>query len=249
MTETPVAGPIPRFELAEWRRLGIVAGVTGRGDDPARPFDLGLAGETTPVGRVMDHWRAFQESFPEFPGIVVSRQAHGTEIRWQAPANGLLVQYGADGHATRSTGLLLTVTVADCIPVYLADPANGVVALLHAGWRGITAGILGKALELLKANGSRVEKLLLHCGIGICGRCYEVGSEVLSRCGVPATGGGRGFVDLRALLVAQGEESGVVNISTSQLCTRHDQDRFFSHRGSGGQDGRQVAYLGMLQGV
>src|SRR5258706_7210536 len=73
MAETRVPGPVPRFELPEWKeRFGIVAGITGRGAEPA-PFDLGLAGKTAPVGEVMGRWRAFPGSLPEVAALVVAR--------------------------------------------------------------------------------------------------------------------------------------------------------------------------------
>ncbi|MGQ0701615.1 MAG: polyphenol oxidase family protein [Gemmatimonadales bacterium] len=246
MTELPVQGPVPRFELAPWGELGIVAGITGRGGGEP-PFDLGLGGSSTPVGRVMDNWRRFQASLTGFAGVVVSRQVHGTQIRWHEQINGFLIQYRADGHGTGTAGVLLAVTVADCIPIYLADPSHRVAVLVHAGWRGVAGGILGRALELLELKGSRAEDLLVHCGVGICGACYEVGPEVFTRCGITVPPTGKGPLDLRACLAEQARAKGAGKVSTSPFCSRHDSTLFFSHRGSGGRDGRMVAYLGFLR--
>ena len=244
MAETPVAGPVPRLELADWRRYGVVAGITGRGEGV--PFDLGLAGASAPVGQVMDRWSQLRSSLPEFSAVIVSRQIHGTEIVWHQAGNGLVILEGADGHGTATPGLLLAVTAADCIPVYLIDPVRRVVMLLHAGWRGVAEGILPKGLRELVGQGSRVENLLVHCGIGICGLCYEVRSEVFLACGVSAPAEGRGGLDLRKVLFEQATNMGVEKVSTSRFCTRHHSQLFFSHRGSGGADGRMAAYLGLL---
>jgi YfiH family protein len=245
MTEVPVSGPVPRFELADWaERFRVVAGVTGRGGSPG--FNLGLAGATTPVGEVMDRWQAFRAVLPEFPAVVVSRQIHGCEILWHQGGAGLTIHAGVDGHATDRAGQLLAVTVADCIPVYLLDPARRAIALLHAGWRGTAGGILAAGMGHLVSRGSRVEDLLLHCGVGICGPCYEVGPEVFRGCGLAAPPGGRGLLDLRALLAEQAQALGVRNVSISPFCSRHDAKLFFSHRGSAGGEGRMVAYLGLL---
>ena len=244
MTEAPVAGPVPRFELADWRaRFGVVAGITGRGSGTG--FDLGLSGVTAPVGEVMDRWKLLRSTLPEFSGVIVSRQIHGTEVLWHSAGRGLVILEGADGHATNAPGLLLAVTVADCIPVYLLDPVRRAVALLHAGWRGVAAGILTKAIEMLRGNGTRVENLLVHCGVGICGLCYEVKSEVFLACGVAAPVEGRGPLDLRGVLSEQALNTGVDKVSTSQFCSRHDGSLFLSHRGSAGADGRMVAYFGL----
>lgn len=245
MTESRQPGAVPRFELTEWReKFGVVAGVTGRGE--GIPFDLGLAGTKAPVGQVLDRWRELQESLAEFSGLTVARQVHGTELLWHEGGRGLVIHAGADGHGTAAVGLLLAVTVADCVPVYLFDPVIRRIALLHAGWRGVAGGILAKGIALLERHGSRVENLLVHCGVGICGLCYEVTSEVFEACGVVAPASGRGGLDLRGVLAEQAVHSGVDSVSTSQFCSRHDHQLFFSHRGSSGQDGRQVAYLGLL---
>jgi len=83
----------------------------------------------------------------------------------------------------------------------------------------------------------------MHCGVGICGRCYEVGSEVAGAL-TGAAASASAQVDLRELLVHQAQELGIGAVTVSPWCTAHDHDRFFSHRASGGGDGRQVAYLG-----
>jgi len=240
--ETAVVGPVPRSELAGWRdEFGILAGITRRGEADS-PFDLGLGG-TGPVGEVLDRWGALRRAVPGCRGIVVSRQVHGTRVLWHDDARGVVIHEGFDGHATGSSGFLLAVSVADCIPVYVIDPVRRVVALLHAGWRGTSAGILGAGLAELARRGSSVENVLVHCGVGICGSCYEVGSEVFAGCGLPAPANGRGGLDLRAVLVEQARALGVDRVSTSQFCSKHDPG-FFSHRGGSG--GRMVGYLGLL---
>lgn len=244
MRETEVPGAVPRYELTDWReRFGIVAGITARGDGP-EPFDLGLAGASTSVGVVLDRWQALLGAVPGFQALIVSRQVHGTRVLWHDGGGGLVIFAGADGHATNTRGLLLAVTAADCVPVYLIDPLRGNIALVHAGWRGTAGGILAKGLAKMVERGSHVENVLVHCGTGICGQCYEVGSEVFDGCGVPAPPGGKGRIDLRGLLKEQACGLGVDRVSTSQFCSMHHRDRFFSHRASRGADGRMVAYLG-----
>jgi len=234
---------VPRLELGEWaERYGIVAGITTRG----RGFSLGLWSEEN-VGQVMTRWRAVRAAFgPRFPGLVLSHQIHGTAVTWhRASSAGWLILDGSDGHATGARGLLLAITVADCIPVYLAAPDKGVVALLHAGWRGTVGRILERGVEVVKREAFvRASDIVMHCGPGICGACYEVGSEVLAQLsGRPETEPGR--LDLRGVLVEQARTLGLTDISTSAWCSAHDRDRFFSHRASGGRDGRMIAYVGL----
>lgn len=242
VAETPAAGPVPRLELAEWREgHGLVAGVTGR------DFDLGLW-TAAPVGEVMGRWRAFRAGLPGADGVVLGNQVHGTEVMTVGAARGWLQVEGIDGWVTTSPGTYLAVTIADCIPVYLAIPGRG-IALLHAGWRGTAGGILKAGLEqLLLACGGAPGDVLMHCGVGICGACYEVGSEVMAGCRVPHRGTGPWRLDLRGVLAGQAAALGVFRITLSSWCSAHDRQRFYSHRASGGADGRMVAYLGMPRG-
>jgi polyphenol oxidase len=242
--ETRVPGPLPLFELADWReRFGVVAGITGQGDSQA-PFDLGLSSPATPAGQVIDRWLALKASVPRSRGLAVSRQVHGTQVVWhESTPPGLLILDGVDGHATATPGFILAVTAADCVPVYVLDPVGRRAALLHAGWRGTAGRILSRGVAMLRDHGSRVEDLLIHCGIGICGPCYEVSSEVFAACGLPLPPSGKGGLDLRSVLVDQAHEEGVENVSTSTWCSAHHAPLFFSHRGSGGAAGRMAAYL------
>ena len=144
-------GPIPLYELPDWRSRGVVAGITGRGAEPGRGFDLGLWTDA-PVGEVMSRWRAFRRALPGFDAVVLGNQVHGDPwSRPSAPARGWIQIDGMDGWVTTARGVLLTVTVADCIPVYLLVPGRG-VALLHAGWRGTAGGILRAGVERLLAG-------------------------------------------------------------------------------------------------
>jgi purine-nucleoside/S-methyl-5'-thioadenosine phosphorylase / adenosine deaminase len=241
LSEVPVGDPaVPRLELTEWaERYGLVAGIT------LRPLSLGLWSEE-PVGQVMGRWRAFHSTFSRrFPTIVLSHQVHGTEVHWhEALPPGWLILDGIDGHATNERGVLLTVTVADCIPIYLAVPQKGAIALIHAGWRGAAAGVLGRCVDVLKWRGfAKTSDIVMHCGVGICGECYEVGPEVADRFGMPSSNGPV-QLDLRAGLAQQARELGIEAISISPWCSAEGRERFFSHRASRGRDGRMVAYLG-----
>lgn len=245
--EVPVGdAAVPRLELTDWaERYGLVAGIT------TRPMSFGLWTEEQ-VGQVMSRWRAFCALFaPRFPTIVLSHQVHGSAVRWhdaRALGEGWLILDGIDGHATADGGVLLTITVADCIPVYLAVPQKGAIALLHAGWRGTAARVLERGVDILKWRGfAKASDIVMHCGVGICGGCYEVGSEVAAQFGLPPAAGPQ-QLDLRAVLAAQARALGILEISISPWCSADERERFFSHRASGGRDGRMIAYLGRPKG-
>lgn len=238
-------GTLPRYELDGWRsRFGIVAGVTGREADfrlTARPSE--------PAADRIAQWARLPTSVGGFDGVVVSRQRHGIEIAvHRHPGVPVWLGEGFDGHLAQQPGLLLALTVADCIPVYLAHPASQTVALLHAGWRGTAAGILDHGIEAVCAAGAaRPAELIMHCGIGICGACYEVGHEVVSAVAGSTAASSR-RVDLRRALVERACAVGIGEVTVSSWCTAHDHDRFHSHRRSGGDGRRMAAYLGLPAG-
>jgi copper oxidase (laccase) domain-containing protein len=244
VSEAAVAGSIPRFEIPDWReRFGVVAGITGRGSEAGRGFDLGLWSDA-PVGEVMNRWLAFRREMG-FGAVVLGNQVHGVGLMTIDSGCGWIQVEGIDGWVSSKPGILLTITVADCVPVYLAVPHRA-VALLHAGWRGTAGGILEKGLErLLGVTRAAESEVVMHCGVGICGTCYEVGSEVMKGCGAPAEGPGPWYLDLRHTLAEQAKAWGISAVTTSSWCSAHDRSFFYSHRASRGSDGRMAAYLGL----
>ncbi|MEP7327470.1 MAG: laccase domain-containing protein, partial [Gemmatimonadota bacterium] len=202
LNEVSVPGSVPRYEIPGWReRFGVVAGITGRGGG-SKPYDLGLwTGQ--PVGEVMGRWRELRAAEPGFTAHVLGNQVHGREIRRQEGGEGWIQIEGVDGHVTVSRGVMLYVTVADCIPVYLVAPQHRAIALLHAGWRGTAAGILERGVEAIyQQSKATPTKIVMHCGVGVCGKCYEVASEVNNALGAVGilSSPGHFHVDIRSVL-------------------------------------------------
>jgi YfiH family protein len=245
VTERTVPAAVPLYEIPEWReRHGVIAGITARGAERGPGFDLGLW-TREPVADVMSRWLAFRRALPGFHAVVLGNQVHGTELVRVEEGRGWIQLEGVDGWVTARPGVLLTVTVADCIPIYLVVPGRG-VGLLHAGWRGTAGDILAGGVALLaEATTASPGDIIMHCGVGICGRCYEVGREVMTGCGVPHEGPGPWRLDLRRHLVERARALGVRELQVSSWCSAHDRPLFYSHRASGGTDGRMVAFVGI----
>lgn len=254
--EERLPGAVPLYVHPSWaaRYPWLVQGTTGRGGEvleavggaaAAGSFDLRLFG-SLPVGVMLERWRHLREA-TGCSRAVHARQVHGARVlvHEEGGPPGLFIADGYDGHVTRTPGVLLTVSVADCVPIFLVDPDRRAVALLHGGWRGIAAGVLEEGVAALRElAGSPADALELHLGPAICGDCYEVGPEVFQALGLeppprPAP------VDLRAVLVHRALQLGIAagRITVSAFCTRCGGSPFFSHRAGCGE--RQVGVLGI----
>jgi len=164
-------------------------------------------------------------------------QVHGVRV---AAAEGAGSIPETDGVVTRVPGLLLTVRTADCLPVILAAPKDG-VGLVHAGWRGLAAGVLEAAVARFARPGAL--RAVLGPAIGPC--CFEVGPEVAARFPEAVRPRRpRPHVDLWAVAAARLRAAGLPPeaIHVSGICTRCHQHLLHSHRGSGGGPGRIVAF-------
>jgi polyphenol oxidase len=198
----------------------------------ARRLIRGYQVHGTVIGRVFEDGSR--------PGLVNAFE-HDDDVRQPT--------FEADGHAVAAPGLAAMVLTADCIPVVLG--ADGAVAALHAGWRGLAAGVLEEGVRALREVGGRGE---IHALVGPCAGpcCYEVGEEVHAALGgVPigdrrdrrSASNGR-LIDLRAIARERLLAAGVARVQEVRACTICDE-RYFSHRREGARAGRQgaVAWL------
>ncbi|MCC6750344.1 MAG: peptidoglycan editing factor PgeF [Deltaproteobacteria bacterium] len=222
---------------------------------PCDSLSFGLA-----AGNPEAAWRTNAERLAARVGLGAealhcARQVHGTRV--------LEVPAGADPAATRAEsadalvtarpGTMVGVFTADCVPVLLADAEAGVVAAVHAGWRGLSAGVIEAAANrMVVRHGARPERLRAAIGpcIGPC--CYEVGPEVVEAFAalpraVRSGGAGRPHVDL-----AVGAEEvllrlGVLpaHLGRAELCTRCLPELFFSYRRDGERAGRQLSVVAL----
>ncbi len=221
--------------IDDFATFGIHAFTTTRGN--------GSFGTATrdPVCEVMERWSQLRDALAAFgPRLATAQQVHGSRvIRHGSGWAGWLRAPHADGHAAADRGTAMAVTVADCVPIFLAHP-SGAAALLHSGWRGTAARIIDEGVRALEEDGLSADELSLHLGPAICGRCYEVSPEVYQAL-TGRTVGRPTTVDLRALIAERAQALGVRRIATSPFCTRCHNHRFFSHRA--GDEGRQLAVM------
>ncbi|MDG2282499.1 MAG: polyphenol oxidase family protein [Longimicrobiales bacterium] len=229
----------------------LIQGTTTRESGSDHPFDLGLFADRSEPMSARGRWQTLRRQVGA-DSVVHARQVHGAHVRvCEAPSaerrdDPHLVDV-CDGHTTATPGIVVAVTVADCVPVFFVDPGRRAVAAVHAGWRGVATGILERGLEAMAASfASRPQDLHVHLGPAICGRCYEVGPEVFEALDQSVPNGPTP-IDLRRVLAERAVRAGVLGgtITVSEHCTMCTDSELFSHRAGDGE--RQAGYIGVRQ--
>jgi purine-nucleoside/S-methyl-5'-thioadenosine phosphorylase / adenosine deaminase len=238
-------GAIPWLEAdLDGAKVCFTSRKGGISEGPFCSLNLGILTEDDPaVVRRNRHMTAAAVGI-EASRVAMGRQVHGADLAYQdgtdlpphfaAPGE---PPEEADGQVSDRKDIGLLVLVADCYPVALRGP--GGLAMLHCGWRGLAAGIIGRGAETISADSAVVGP-----GIGPC--CFEVGPEVFeafSSLG-PGVGDGR-MCDLPEVIRRLLHQAGVERISESGICTSCERETYFSHRRDSGVTGRQagIAWL------
>ncbi len=187
----------------------------------------------------------------EPPALVRPRQVHGCSV---ARVRGDAAEpRDADAIVSERPGAPVGVVTADCVPILLASADGTWVAAVHAGWRGLAAGVIEAGVAALGDSGARETRAALGPCIGAC--CYEVDEPVLAplrlRYGaaleraVRSVRPGHARLDLALLARHALESAGVGPIGDAALvCTRCDALRFHSYRRDGPRSGRLVHWVG-----
>jgi YfiH family protein len=220
--------------------------VGGVSEGPFASLNLG-----NPAGEVVDSWDNIYANYAKLQkAIGVAghdrawvHQVHGGEV---ASVNrGFEFGCKADAMITREPNRLLSVRVADCIPILIASKDGKTVAAVHAGWRGVVAQVAIHAIQKMQISAN---ELFVAIGPSIGVDAFEVGGEVLAEFD-PAfcrqSEDGKGHVDLRRVLAKRLVDAGIAedHLDISDRCTFRDQDEFFSHRRDKGVTGRMAAMI------
>ena len=229
------SNPIAAESVDDFAAFGVRAFTTARA---AGSFGLH---SDEPVGQVTARWSDLRRALSAHgPRLATAGQVHGADVEVHGQGwSGWLRVDACDGHASMIRGTAMAVSVADCVPVFLAHP-SGACGVLHSGWRGTAARIIDAGIAALTHRGIPAAELRVHLGPAVCGSCYEVSADVYSQLTGQRADLAR-TVDLRALIADHARHAGVRHISTSPLCTKCDNDRLFSHRA--GDAGRQLGVI------
>ena len=202
----------------------------GVGDDPAR---------------VRENRRRVRSALNLPSDPVWMKQVHGNEV---CDIDNLENVPIADGSYCRKPGRVCAILTADCLPVFFCENRGTAVALAHAGWRGLAAGVIASTLKCLNVP---TEHLMVWLGPAIGPEAYEVGDDVrqhflgLDKANADAFVPGRSnrwMADLYSLARRQLTGMGVTDIYGGKFCTHRDAERFFSYRRDG-QCGRMASLI------
>jgi polyphenol oxidase len=213
--------------MATTRNGGVSAGRyatlnlgTASGDDPAV---------------IAENRRRIGAFIPSAP--VWLRQVHGADVVTLDAATVIAARTSApvaDAAVTRERNVVLGVLIADCLPVLFAERTADVIAVAHAGWRGLARGVLENTVG---AMGVDPADIVVWLGPAIGMNAFEVGEDVVDAFagsdvdeGFAPKGRGKWNADLYAIARARLERSGVRSINGGGYCTFTDSARFFSYR-------------------
>jgi hypothetical protein len=254
----------PGWIVPEWRSPPCVQAAFSlrTGGVSVHPFDsLNLAdhvGDTAAAVRENRRRLSAALALPAAP--LWLRQQHGTvvvdadelEVGLDAGAEPPL----ADAAITRRTGRVLAVLVADCIPVLLARADGGAVAVAHAGWRGLCAGVLEATVGAMRAGESGRARVCAWLGPSIGAARFEVGEEVRTAFMERDGGAERAFIanargrwqcDLHALARRRLTALGVDPVDGAASCNAGNPAQYFSYRRSG-TTGRMAGLIWLRSG-
>ena len=208
----------------------------GCSQGPYATLNLGFATDDDPAAQERN--RVAPGELVGAPPAAFVRQVHGTEV-------GVLDGPGArrrrpemDGRATRLRDVAVAALGADCLTVAIAG--GGAVAMVHAGWRGLAAGVLDSGVRAVRGLAGDDVSLAAAIGPGAGPCCYEVGPEVHAAFADRPGGRIGDNLDLAAIAQAQLAQAGVATVHVLGLCTICNPQLFFSHRRDRGITGRQA---------
>ena len=238
-----VAVPAPFAELAGQFVIDLpgarAAFSTRRGGHSQGPYaslNVGFATDDAPA--TMDRNRRTLAELVGAPEPAWMYQVHGTEVRRIRDPDEIAQRPRVDGRATRLRDVAPAALGADCLPIAIAG--GGAVAVVHAGWRGLAAGVIEHGVAAARELAGEGAPLAAAIGPGAGPCCYEVGAEVHAAFAAYPEARHGDNVDLAAIAATRLGAAGVGEVHALGLCTICHPELFFSHRRDHGVTGRQA---------
>lgn len=201
----------------------------------------------------INHQRALRALGLRRADVATCYQVHGARTAVVRLDDRGKVQQETDALVSNTPGVVLMLRFADCVPVLFFDRHRRVIALAHAGWRGVAVGTVPATVHaLVEEFGSDPADLWAGIGPSIGPCCYEVGLEVVEQVKDAVNSreplrweNGRAYLDLWAAVGSQLKDVGLTQVELAGLCTACRTDEWFSHRAEGGKTGRFGVVMGL----
>lgn len=184
--------------------------------------------------------------------LIWAGEVHGNRVTVVDKRSAGKIIKNCDGLITADNNIVLAVTVADCLPVYLYEPKEKVIGLIHLGWRGLVKKIAVKAVDLIKKH-YQINPLQLKVWVGpyikVCH--YEIKNDLVKKfknySSTVIVRNKKIYFDLAKVLIKQLQNRGVMrkNIKISRQCTYHSKIYFSYRRDQPKKLETMVAYLGL----
>lgn len=228
---------------------GITAGITYASRDkfntaePIRGLNFGENTETSmPV--IKRNLKLLNSKINHNGNFALAEQVHGADVSVVSAAG---YYTGTDGLITKENGLLIGIKVADCAAILLSDTTNGIIAAVHAGWKGAAADILPNALDKMKNAGAESGNIVCYISPCISVKNFEIGEEVAEKFPskfINRSIGKKPHLNLKEFLKTQLVDAGVSisNIDIDSRCTVDDPS-FYSFRRERDKAGRMLAFI------
>ncbi|NLX01928.1 MAG: peptidoglycan editing factor PgeF [Syntrophomonadaceae bacterium] len=258
---------ISYITLPHWAEQGVNVAFSARSGGvsqaPYNSLNMGLHVDDK-ISDVIENRRRYLELFSLTPeNMVCCEQVHGNSVAVvgkEEQGRGALDYKtslpGYDAMVCTTPGIMLTTFYADCIPIFLFDPCQRVVAIAHSGWKGTMGRIATETLKVMqKEYNCLPEKTEVFIGPGIGGCCFNIGEELSKQVkeeftrlnGILNYDSNGCTWDLQLTNRLMLEENGVrpENIFICDLCTACNTEMFFSYRREQGGTGRMAAGIGL----
>lgn len=219
----------------------------GQSPPPCDSFNFGAKNIDDPKNVEANREQLIRElNLPNAPFWLT--QIHGNNVIWVENCNEIYPK--ADASYSLQPKNVCVIMTADCLPILICDKAGTKVAAIHAGWRGLAAGVIENTLKQLKIN---PQETLAALGPAIGANVYEVGEEVRQQFVQKNSVAGAAFIatdkkekwlaNLYLLATQILQSHNVNNISGGNFCTYTQKELFFSHRRDQGKTGRMAALI------
>ncbi|MFQ6678168.1 MAG: peptidoglycan editing factor PgeF [Fidelibacterota bacterium] len=211
-------------------------------------FVAGFTTRSFPFSNPEDRIRLSEELSLDPSNLLIPTQVHGNRVYNCSEENDVDC---ADALVSNDKKIVLSIQVADCIPLYLLDNNKNICALVHSGWRGTAKKIVTNTIWEMERIGSHVHDITALIGPSIQQCCFEIGPEVAVKFPTRYLTKGkndRSFLDLSGVIQSELEQLGLKKnqINLQSKCTCCHPELFHSYRRNGKLAGRMIALCGWV---